>query len=216
MDTALIFANGELSDGPLVRAVLEPRPRWVIAADGGARAARFLGILPDVVIGDMDSLTPQEVDELAHHNVDIIRHPAEKNETDLELALLWAVERMVGRIRVIGALGKRLDQTMGNIQLLALPHLVGCDVRLIADRQQAWLLVPGTHAIEGHEGDTVSLLPLSGAARGIRTDKLYYPLRNETLRFGPARGISNVMTADQAQVSFDEGILLVVHTIGRA
>jgi len=213
----LIFANGDANDGPMVRRALDAAPdAWVIAADGGARQAAYYGRAVHTLIGDMDSLTPAEVETLAANGADVQRHPEEKDETDLELALLWAAGQGATWIRVIAAIGDRLDQTLSNVYLLALPGLRGLDVRLVAGTQEAWLLYPGEMVISGSAGDTLSLLPISGAARGIRTENLYYPLRDETLTFGPARGLSNVLTGDMARVWLEDGVLLAVHTIGKA
>ena len=187
----------------------------VIAADGGARAAAALGCAVHTVIGDMDSLTPDEIAALRAQGTEVIRHPEEKDETDLELALQLAAADATW-IRIIGALGGRLDQLIANIYLLALPELAGCDVRLVDNRQEAWLMFPGECVIDGAAGDTLSLIPINGAAQGVQTTNLYYPLNDETLAFGPARGVSNVFDAAQVRVALREGLLLVVHTVGRA
>jgi thiamine pyrophosphokinase len=213
----LIFANGDANIGPMVQRALDSAPdAWVVAADGGARQAQHFGRTVHTLIGDMDSLTAVEVAALAAGGAAIHHHPEEKDETDLELALTWAAENGATWIRVIAGIGDRLDQTLSNVYLLALPALRQHDVRLVAGKQEAWLLYPGDNHITGTAGDTLSLLPISGEARGIRTDNLYYPLRDETLTFGPARGISNVLQGEQAGVSFRDGVLLAVHTIGRA
>lgn len=189
----------------------------IVAADGGARLAQHFGLHVDVIIGDMDSLSESE---LQGFNAQVQRYPEEKNETDLELALKWAAARDVRWMRVIGGVGDRIDQTIANLYLLALPALYDCDVRLVGGRQESWLLHPNlneeAHVINGAQGDTISLIPVGGAANGVRTENLYYPLKGESLAFGPARGISNVMDAEVARVWLDEGLLLVVHTIGRA
>jgi thiamine pyrophosphokinase len=214
---AFIFANGDANDGPMVRAVLASAPdAWVIAADGGARWAKVFGLAVHAVLGDMDSLDPQEIAALEGQGAGIQRYPEEKNETDLELALTHAAAGGARWIRVIGGIGDRLDQTLSNVYLLALPVLRGLDVRLLAGKQEAWLLYPGENVVQGAAGDTVSLLPISGEARGIRTENLYYPLHDETLAFGPARGVSNVMQTEQARVWLTDGVLLAVHTLGRA
>lgn len=214
---ALIFANGLTYDGPMSRRVIaQAEGALTIAADGGVRVARDYGVPLQAVIGDMDSVEPHELEAQRAAGAEILSYPPEKNETDLELVLLWAVERGADWIRVLGAMGGRLDQTLANIYLLALPQLRQCDARLVSDSQQAWLLYPGEHTIQGAKGDTISLIPMNGEAHGVRTEGLYYPLRNETLMFGPARGISNVMDADEARVSLRAGLLLVVHTLGRA
>ena len=214
---ALIFANGEINDGPMVRrALAAAADAIIIAADGGAHAARRFDLEINLVIGDMDSLGEAALTTLTASGVEALRHPPEKDETDLELALLWAAQSGIEWIRIIGALGGRLDQTLSNIFLLALPQLNGRDVRLVAGIQEAWLCYPGETIIDGASGDTVSLIPLNGAAHGVRTENLYYPLHDETLTFGPARGVSNVMSTDQARVWLRDGVLLLVHTEGRA
>jgi thiamine pyrophosphokinase len=213
----LIFANGDLEDGLAVRAVLScPVPYLVIAVDGGIRHVQALGLTPNVVIGDMDSADSVALAWAEQHNAEIKQFPTHKDETDLELALLLAAERNCDPIRVMAALGSRLDQTFANIYLLALPALRNRDVRLVSGASTVWLAYPGETTIQGSSGDTVSLIPMAGSASGVITDALEYPLRSETLFFGPARGISNVMLSSEARVRFDDGLLLIVHTIGRA
>lgn len=215
---ALIFANGDIDDGAMVERALADAgsDALVIAADGGARVAQHYGVRVHTVIGDMDSLSAEEIDALQAQGTVILRHPAEKDETDLELALMHAVQRGATWLRVIGATGGRLDQSISNIYLLALPILEGRDIKLVAGKQAVWLARAGKTEIVGAAGDTISLIPLNGTARGVRTESLYYPLRDEDLFFGPARGVSNVMNGEAAAVTLREGVLLVVHTIGRA
>lgn len=188
----------------------------LIAADGGARVARYFGLTVHAVIGDMDSIMAVDLAQLERAGAQVLRFPAEKDETDLELALIYAAEHDVQTIRIIGAVGDRLDQTFSNLYLLELPQLAGRDVRVVAGRQEAGLLPPGGGDILGAPGDTVSLLPLNGTAHGVYTEGLQYPLHDEDLVFGPARGVSNVMTGDKARVTLRSGTLLVIHTMGRA
>lgn len=217
MTHALIFANGEINDGAMVqRALIHAPDALVVAADGGARVAAHYGVKVDVVIGDMDSLDTAEVEALARSGAELRRHSQEKDETDLELALMLVCERGARWIRIIGAVGGRLDQTLSNIYLLALPQLEGCDARIVAGMQETRLVRAGTTVIDGAAGDTVSLIPLNGTVRGVRTEGMYYPLHDEDLFFGPARGVSNVMTGAQASVTTRDGVLLLVHTLGRA
>lgn len=217
MKQVLIFANGDPNDGPMVqKALAVAAESHVIAADGGARLARQLGCMVDTIIGDMDSVDSGELHELDADLVEILRYPPAKDETDLELALNYAVRLDADWIRIIGAIGDRLDQTLSNVYLMALPGLRGRDVRLVSGGQEAYLLFPGQWELEGAAGDTISLVPLGGAVEGIVTEHLRYPLQGETLVFGPARGVSNVMLTEVARVSFSAGMLLVVHTIGRA
>lgn len=214
---ALIFAAGDLNDGPAVRVALEYAPQAaIIAADGGARLAERCGLRPDLIVGDLDSLSGEEADRFAAQGATIERVTPHKDETDLELALLAAAARGATWIRAIGATGDRLDQTLAAVHMLLMPQLDGRDARLVAGRQTLWVVGPGEHALDGAPGDTISLIPLAGDARGVRTEALEYPLRGETLVMGAARGVSNVMAASRAGVALESGLLVVVHTVGRA
>lgn len=183
----------------------------VVAADGGGNALQRVGVAPHVVVGDLDSLHNDVLAWLTRMHTEWHRHPAAKDETDLELALLLATQRGATHISVLGAFGGRWDQTLANVALLALPELVGRDVRLRDVTQQAFL-VRDRATLSGRVGDTISLLPLSGAVHGVTTAGLHYPLHEATLYFERARGVSNVLTEEQGAVTLREGLLLVVHS----
>jgi thiamine pyrophosphokinase len=182
----------------------------LIAADGGARPLLRLGVPPHLVIGDLDSLDDASQAQLIAQGVELRRFPRAKDETDLELALLYAAERGATAIDSVGALGGRWDHTLANVALLALPALHGRRVRLLADRQELFL-VRDAAPIDGQAGDTVSLLPLTAEARGVTTRGLLYPLTDATLRYEQARGVSNVLIEAPGHVSLEAGLLLVVH-----
>ena len=181
----------------------------LIAADGGALPLLRANLLPRLVIGDMDSLDVASLDTLAERGVELRRFPREKDETDLELALLAAATVGATAIDILGALGGRWDHTLANVALLALSELHGRRVRLLADRQTLFL-VRDTATLDGQIGDTISLLPLTGAARGVTTRGLRYPLHDATLSFERARGVSNVLLEPPGRVTVREGLLLVV------
>ena len=213
----VILANGELPDPEATRARLaEWQGAHVIAADGGCCHAQVLGLRVDDVVGDGDSLEPTERKKLRKAGARLHLVSPEKDETDLELALLMAVQEGPREIRILGALGGRLDMAMANILLLTLPALAGLDVRIWHGRQTAWLIRPPGDAVVGAPGDTLSLIPLGGDVRGVRSEGLVFPLNDETLVFGPARGVSNVLVGSRAILRFEEGLLLAVHTPGRA
>ena len=214
---ALIFANGPQIDIEAVRALIRPED-YRIAADGGLHHLDRLGLLPDLLIGDLDSVESGEVEALEANQVRIERHPVHKNETDLELAVEAAVRAGCTSLLILGGLGGRLDMTLANIFLLRLPELAGLDARFDDGREEVFLIESGnTHpregrVIEGRAGDTVSLLPLDGPASGIHTSGLSYPLRGETLFAERSRGVSNVMVASQARVIVETGRLICIHT----
>lgn len=216
MKKALIFANGKRKHGVMVQRALDAASdALIIAADGGVRIAMTYDIAVDVIIGDMDSVDPDDLQQLQAEGAEIKRYPTEKNETDLELALIYAAEQGVTWLRIIGGIGGRFDQMLANVYLLALPQLADCDVVIVAEKQQLCLLREGITALHGTKGDTVSLIPISGDVRGVTTQGMKYELSDDTLYFGPARGVSNVMLENNAQVTIAEGYLLCVHTEGK-
>ncbi len=218
MKKALLFANGRITPGPLLQRVLAEAGDFahIICADGGARQAQALGLLPRCIIGDLDSLSPAEVAAFRAAGVEIRQYSAEKDETDLELALRHCRALGVDRITILGALGGRIDQTLANIFLLALPALAAIDIEIVDGGQRLRLMRPGRHQLLGAPGDTISLISLGAAAAGISTKNLKYALHAESLQFGPARGLSNVMLAERAEITFERGLLLLAHTCGRA
>ncbi len=208
---AIIFANGNLNDPDAVRSLLREGD-LIIAANGGTLKALEAGLTPHLIIGDMDSLDPNLVDELAGSGrVRLIPHPPMKDETDLELAILYAVDEGADEILLLAALGGRLDQTVANLLLLAHPGLEGVRVSVVEGDQEAFLIRSAAR-IAGRPGDLVSLIPLGRDAVGVTAEGLRWPLRDETLRFGLTRGVSNLLLSDEAQVSVREGMLLCVVT----
>ena len=213
----LVFANGAVTDGAMLRRAVESAAdSTIVCADGGALNATRFGLKPDIIIGDMDSLTDEQLSVYERGGVEILRYPAEKDETDLELALRHCVGLGAEEIAIIGALGGRVDLTLANIWLLSLSIFDGIPVTVVDGEQSLRCLRPGFHALRGEGGDTISLIPLNGRVAGITTAGLRYALADESLEFGPARGISNVMLGGRAEIAFRAGLLLLVHTRGRA
>lgn len=205
---AIIVANApELDIAPY--AALIASADLLLAADGGALPLLRAGSLPSAVLGDLDSLDAASQDELVSRGVELRRFPRDKDETDLELALLEAVARGATEVDVLGALGGRWDHTLANVALLCHPELLGRRVRLLDNRQELFL-VRDAAVIDGNVGDTVSLIPLTGDVRGVTTGGLQYPLTEAVLRFDQARGVSNVLLRPPGHVRLREGLLLVV------
>lgn len=214
-ENTIIVANGAPPTATDVARWRRPGDR-IIAADGGARHVLSLGLTPHVVVGDMDSLDDETRDQLSRLGCRLVLHPPEKDETDLELALRLAVDEGATEIVILGALGGRLDQLLSNVLLLTLPELAGASVRLINDGQEAFVVRCGIQAtVEGQVGDTLSLIPLSGDARGVHAQGLKWPLAGDTLWMGPARGVSNVIVSLPVHIWLAEGLLLVVHTFAQ-
>ena len=216
MKRAVIFANGELNLSPELRNEIQADD-LIIAADGGALHCRKLGIKPQVVIGDFDSLQDEDLNTLQAEGAQLLRFPTRKNETDLELAFQYARQRSCQEVLLIAALGERWDMSLANIFLTAHPAYQGMHVRLVDNHQELMLLHSGESlSLAGQLGDTLSLIPLSTRAQGITTQGLEYALANEDLEFGSPRGVSNVFTAESAIISLREGLLIcvVIHNGG--
>ena len=209
MARALIFVNGNLPDLAAVRRLLLPDD-FLIAADGGTRHILALGLTPAVLIGDLDSLSSENRRLLDQAGTKIHRSPRNKNETDFELALHYAVEAGYHQLRVVAALGGRLDQTLGNLALLTDPSLAGLDIRADDGVQEAFFTRDGCR-LQGDPGDLISLVPWGGEVTGVTTTGLRWPLSGEVLWPYRTRGISNELLDETASVRIDAGLLLVVH-----
>ena len=209
MQRVIIFANGEIPSLENARLLLHPDDH-VICADGGSRHALALGITPNLVIGDMDSVDKQQWQELKNAGVPIELFPRDKNETDLELALNRAIELEPQEIIIVAALGGRLDQTFGNTALLSDARLSAVDVCL-DDGVEEIFFCRDLGEVHGRGGDTVSLIPWGNPVQGVQTQGLKWPLHNETLYPEKTRGISNEMTGEVASIKITTGLLLVIH-----
>ncbi len=211
---AIIVANGDVTKSETALHLVQPND-CVIAADGGAVIALRLGLEPQMVIGDLDSLPADVRTQLEGRGCEFLDHPARKDETDTELAVRYAVERGAQEIVLLGAIGGRLDHTLANVLLLGMPELAGIRARIVAGNTDTWLIRSGEELeIDGQPGDTVTLLPLGQDATGITTAGLEWALDDATLLFGPARGVSNVMTAETARVALRQGLLLALRIRG--
>jgi thiamine pyrophosphokinase len=208
MSRAVIFVNGVIRDPEYIKNLLLPDDS-LIAADGGARHVRALGKMPAAVIGDMDSLREEEITPMRDADVKMIQHSRDKSETDFELALGYAAEAGFSEVLIVGALGGRLDQTLGNLALLSQPNLAGMQVWM-EDGQETVRFVQEQVDISGKPGDIVSLIPWGSEVSGVTTEGLRWPLHQETLHPDRTRGISNEMVGETASVSVKAGLLLLV------
>ncbi len=207
----ILFANGDLPGPQVILSSLSPDD-LLVAVDGGLRHIVALGLVPNLIIGDLDSANPDDVQRFENQGVKVHCYPIHKNETDLELALQAVIDLHPASIRVVGALGGRLDQTLANILLLTRPQFSGIDLRLIDGTQEVFLIHDQV-TLNGEKGEQVSLLPLLGPVTGVKTEGLAYPLNNETLYPDHTRGISNRMLDSAASVSIASGLLLCIHAI---
>ena len=205
---AFIVASSPSSLPP---ADLQPQPGdLVLAADGGANLCLAWGWPVDTVVGDMDSVDAAVRRQLEAQGTPFVVSPVDKDETDLELALRLALQRGVTELVIAGALGARIDHTLGNLALMALPALASVAARIVDGDQTIWL-VRDHLVVPGRPGDTLSLIPFGGDACGVTVSGVRWPLHEADLPLGPSLSISNRMVEQQAEVSIRTGMLLAIH-----
>ncbi len=208
MKKALIVGGG-----PVLKELLEKelakKPDLVIGVDGGSSYLYESGDTPQIVIGDLDSLSPGILDKLVQAGVEILRFSPQKDETDMELALDYTIGKAFRSIMILGGLGRRLDHTLANIGLLLKGLNQGVEVWL-QDETHLITSVNSRIILQKIPGWAVSLVPLTPKVSGVTTSGLVYPLNNADLFFEKSRGIHNEFAAEVATVEVKEGFLLVV------
>lgn len=209
---AVVFVNGILSHPDRWRTWLRGDD-YLVAADGGVRHCLAMGCVPHALVGDLDSVSPETVEELRAKGVQVERYAAEKNETDLELALNHALRAGVDDIALLGALGGRLDQALANVLILA-QRRWPVPVRVFEAEEIALVMRGGeTITLDADVGQRVSLIPLSETVTGITYTGLRYPLSEAQLQLGSTRGISNEVAEAPATIHIATGIALIVQTV---
>jgi thiamine pyrophosphokinase len=206
---ALIFANGLLPNLEAARKLVLPGD-VLYAADGGASHILRLGLLPAQVVGDLDSITKEDLGKLKAAGVQIVRHPQDKNLTDLELTINHAIAEGHQCLVIVAALGGRLDMILSNLSLLTRPDLLEKDISLDDGVEQVFFVRKEVH-ISGKAGDIISLLPWEGLVEQVTTIGLRWPLKGENLNPYETRSISNEMLTGEAIIRIGSGLLVCIH-----
>ncbi|MEI7636504.1 MAG: thiamine diphosphokinase [Syntrophus sp. (in: bacteria)] len=207
----VIIAGSVIEDMELLRRRIEAAtPMSILCADGGARHAYALGLAPDLIIGDMDSLDDELLRVFEEKGVAVARYPVRKDETDTQLALIQALAMNPEEILIFGAMGRRLDHTLANLGLLMMGLEKGVPIKLLDENCEVFVMA-GTVTVSGKKGQTVSIFPWGGEARGITLEGFEYPLENATMNLAHPCGISNRLTEKEGRIKVDLGYLLVIH-----
>jgi thiamine pyrophosphokinase len=205
-----VLIVGSAPADPEQLRLLQESAQYLICADGGGDAAVRAGLTPDLLLGDMDSISQDNLNRLRDGGVGVVEHRPDKDKTDIELALDTALSLGATRISIAGALGgPRLDHSLGNLLLLSMPELRGIETRMVSRDTEA-LAIWTKATIQGRVGDYVSLFPLTDQVQGVLTEGLRYPLHGEMLLRAYTRGVSNELVRATASISVTEGCLLVV------
>jgi thiamine pyrophosphokinase len=214
-----VIANGEWDEDWGSREL--DQFDFLICADGGGNHALQAGRLPEVLIGDLDSITPKNLELCRQKKVHIQQFPREKDETDLELALEYAVTQLklqsisqesssleAHTLWLYAATGGRVDHLLGNLALLLNFLKRGYSIHIKDPLHEIYLL-QGREVLKGQAHQEISLIPVTEKAR-VTTEGLYYPLHGDVILQDSPRGISNVFLGEEAVVQVDEGIVLLV------
>ncbi len=211
---SLIIAGGHI-DLPFAKDIWNAQ-EWnqVIGVDSGLRFCLEADVLPDAILGDFDSVHPEDLEhfrEVCPKRIETF--PVEKDETDTELAVDRAIREGADAITILGGTGSRIDHLLGNVQLLkqALDAGVACE---IIDSSNRIRMIRKRLTIRKKEqfGDYVSLLPFTPEVKGLTLTGFAYEARDLVLSSGTTLGISNEITADKAEISLREGLLLVIES----
>lgn len=207
MKKAIIFLHGDLADVSRMSVYVD-KEDFIICADGGVEYALKAGYVPDIVIGDLDSISKESESKLKRQKVEFVKHPKDKDESDGELVISYAVDQGFKKIIIFGLLGKRLDHVITNILSLTVNH--DCDIRFVEGNQEIFVISEYAE-IKGKVGNRLSLIPIAGDVEGVMTKGLKFSLKNETLKFGYSRGISNAFIDQSVKVKVQKGCLLAIH-----
>lgn len=203
----VIIGNGEICDYSFCKKILRSADK-IVCADGGTRHAINMEIIPDVIIGDMDSSSKLHVDHFRKAGVEIIRYPKDKDKTDMHICMEYALA-FSKEIILLGATGNRIDHLMANISLLKLG--LESDILIsIRDNKNCIRMIKDSIVLEGEKGDFFSLIPFSEKVEGIKVKGAHYELDDASMEFGNPYGISNYFKDSRVLVSIRNGYLLVI------
>lgn len=211
-----IMAGGPSKFSPDLHTYKESTDIWV-GVDRGVLVLLEHDIVPNLALGDFDSVTNVELEMIQEKLPEISLFPSEKDETDLELAIDWAILQKPSNIYIFGATGGRVDHFLANIQLLQKERILQCgketNLYLIDDKNSLIVKTPGNYPIEVDPSKQyVSLLSVTEEVCGITLTGFKYPLHQATLTRGSTLCISNELISECGNVSFEKGILIIVRS----
>ncbi len=208
----LIFGSAEIENYHFIYSYLQKSPVKIICCDGGLLHLFKMNVLPDMIVGDFDSVDLELLEFYKNKNVEIKTFPTEKDKTDMEIGIEYALEMKPEEITIFGGIGSRLDHTLQNVQILYKILIGGSKAKLV-NEYNTIQLINQEIKLSGDVGQLVSLIPMSEKVTGVTTNKLKYELQNAQLWLGNSLGVSNVMTAPEASVEIKSGLLLVIQSM---
>ena len=205
---AVVFGGADIFDYSFCEDYI--KDSYIVCCDAGMRHARKLGIKPDIIVGDFDSVDKETLEFYKSTCIDLKKFPCEKDETDMKLGIDAALEAGADNIIIIGGIGSRLDHTISNCILLYYVKKHGADAVVINEKNEIHLVTDKIE-VRGQKGDIISLIPMTFEVCGVTTEGLKYSLDNDRLYFGSSLiAVSNVMVSDKACVEIKSGLLYLM------
>lgn len=204
---ALIIANGdEVDKTSLENMVFD----YVICADGGLEKAEKLQIVPDLILGDFDSVDPKVLEKFKD-NSEIVKYPAEKDFTDMELSIETAVNKGFRDIVLVGATGgPRLDHSLANLMLIEKYHQYGVNIIIIDNNNKVQIIADNCNMmLDKKSGSYVSLIPLTEEISGLTLEGFKYPLDRVVVKRGSTLCVSNEIIWDKGKIILEKGTALL-------
>ena len=211
---ACILLNGKIEDLNFLKKIIDKENYdYIICADGGANFLYKIKVVPDYIIGDLDSLELTTKNYFKQKGVNFKKFPKRKDQTDAQLCIHLAKDLGVLNIELLGALGGRIDHTVANINLMYYIKKLGLNPIIKTDKEGLYMIEDESIELFGEIGDTISILPVNGDALGITLKGFEYPLDDAIIKYGNPIGISNVMKSNKGIVNVKKGTLLIVKNI---
>lgn len=209
-----IVLNGEIKDYIKTKEIiLDENYDYIIGADGGCNHLYKMDITPNYIVGDLDSINKELINYYEDKKVIFKKYPSHKDETDSEICMYLAKELGANKIDFIASLGKRIDHTLANIGLLKYIKDMNIKSRILTSEEEILIIKNEKINLKGKKGDTISVIPIEGEAKGVTLENLEYPLNDVKIGYLSSLGISNIMLDNECTIKIKDGSALIIRNL---
>ena len=206
-----IVLNGEIKNYQKTKEIiLKEKYDYIIGADGGCNHLYKMNIIPNYIIGDLDSINEELISYYKNKNVIFEKYTTHKDETDSEICIYLAKKLNATKVDFIGTLGGRIDHTLANIGLMNYVKNMDINPRILTSEEEILIVKNEKITLKGNKGDTVSFISIVGDSKGVTLEDMEYPLNNAKVGYLSSLGISNVMVKDECIVKVEDGCALII------
>ena len=203
-----IVLNGEIKNYQKTKEIiLKEKYDYIIGADGGCNHLYKMNIIPNYIIGDLDSINEELISYYKNKNVIFEKYPTHKDETDSEICIYLAKKLNATKVDFIGTLG---DHTLANIGLMNYVKNMDINPRILTSEEEILIVKNEKITLKGNKGDTVSFISIVGDSKGVTLEDMEYPLNNAKVGYLSSLGISNVMVKDECIIKVEDGCALII------